>query len=131
MLSGGPAVQYAQALLPEPRNRIVFTGYQDEGNPGYKLTALAQQGFGVRRVEVPNEEGEPIEIVAAAPAELFQLSAHADQTGLAAGAAAVNPRNIILVHGDRLKQEALNRRLAVEVPSASVRYGSLDTFAIE
>jgi Cft2 family RNA processing exonuclease len=131
MLSGGPAVQYAQALLPDPCNRIVFTGYQDEGNPGYKLTALAQQGFGVRRVELQNEEGEPIEIVAAAPAELFQLSAHADQTGLAASAAAVKPRHIILVHGERSKQEALNGRFASEVPDASVQYGSLSTFAID
>ena len=130
MLAGGPAVEYARALLSEPRNRIAFTGYQDEGNPGYALMNLARQGSGSRQVQVSNEEGDPVEIVAAAPAELFQLSAHADQSGLVASAAAVRPRHIVLVHGDRGKQERLNERLRVEVPNATVEYGSLRTFTV-
>jgi len=130
MLAGGPAVEYARALLGDPRNRIAFTGYQDEGNPGYALVNLTRQGSGSRQVRVTNEDGDPVEIVAAAPAELFQLSAHADQTGLAASAAAVRPRNIVLVHGDRAKQELLGAELGVEVANATVEYGSLRTFTI-
>ena len=130
MLAGGPAVEYARALLGESRNRIVFTGYQDEGNPGYALVNLTRQGSGSRSVQVYDEEGEPIEIVAAAPAESFQLSAHADQSGLAASAKAVQPRHIVLVHGDRNSQEHLIQRLSVEVPQATVEYGSLRTFIV-
>lgn len=130
MLAGGPAIEYARALLSDSRNRIAFTGYQDEGNPGYALVNLTRQGSGSRQVQVMNEEGEPIEIVAAAPAELFQLSAHADQSGLTTSAAAVRPRHIVLVHGDRGKQELLGAQLGVELANATVEYGSLRTFTI-
>jgi Cft2 family RNA processing exonuclease len=91
---------------------------------------LTREGSGARRVEVMNEEGEPIEIVAAAPAELFQLSAHADQSGLVASAAMVSPRHIVLVHGDHGAQQPLTERLRSEIPSATVEYGSLRTFTI-
>ncbi len=131
MLAGGPAVEYARALLSEPRNRMAFTGYQDEGNPGYSLMTLAREGAGSRRVLVANEEGEPVEIVAAAPAALFQLSAHADQSGLAASAMSVRPRQIVLVHGDREKQERLGERLRGDVPQATVEYGSARTFTVK
>ena len=130
MLAGGPGVEYSRELLSEPRNRIAFTGFQDQGNPGHALISLTLQGSGSRRVQVRNEEDNPIEIVAAAPAKLFQLSAHADQSGLADLAAAVQPRHIVLVHGDRAKQEPLRERLEVEVPNATVECGSLRTFAI-
>ena len=40
MLTGGPVVEYARHLLPDPRNRIVLTGYQDEGAPSNALLGL-------------------------------------------------------------------------------------------
>jgi Cft2 family RNA processing exonuclease len=130
MLAGGPAVEYARALLPDARNRIVLTGYQDEGNPGRALLNLTKEGSSARKIYVPNEEGEPIEIVAAAPAELFQLSAHADQTGLVESAVGTRPRHIVLVHGDPDRQRPLSGRLQSELPGATVEYGSLRTFGL-
>lgn len=129
MLAGGPAVEYARALLPDARNRIVLTGYQDEGNPGHALLNLTKQGSGARKIYVPNQEGEPMEITAAAPAELFQLSAHADQTGLVGSAVETGPRHVVLVHGDPERQRPLGERLRAELPGSTIEYGSLRTFA--
>ena len=37
MLNGGPVVEWADALLGDPRNRIALLGYQDEGSAGERL----------------------------------------------------------------------------------------------
>jgi predicted metal-dependent RNase len=37
MLTGGPGVEYAAALLGDARNRLYFTGYLDEESPGRKM----------------------------------------------------------------------------------------------
>jgi predicted metal-dependent RNase len=124
MLAGGPAVEYAHQLLPDPRHRIAFTGYQDEGNPGHELLRLTDGGTGVRTVTVAGEEGEPVEIRAAAPARKFGLSAHADQTGLLRYAATVRPSHIALVHGFTRTQEPMQARLRQMFPDAEVALGS-------
>lgn len=128
MLAGGPAVEYARALLYDPRHRIAFTGYQDEGNPGYKIWELSRHDS-ARVVRVMDEEGEPMEIVAAAPAELFGLSAHADQTGLVENAALVDPKHVVLVHGEPEPQKALREQLYRSLPRAKVELGRLGTIA--
>jgi Cft2 family RNA processing exonuclease len=130
MLAGGPAVEYARALLPDARNRIAFTGYQDEGNPGHALLSLTREVSDQRTVRVLDEDGDPIEIHAAAPAASFRLSAHADQTGLVRSAATVRPRHIVLVHGDRERQQPLSEQLYSAIPGSTVEFGSLRTFSI-
>lgn len=130
MLAGGPAVEYARALLPDARNRIAFTGYQDEGNPGHVLLSLTRERSDERTVRVANEDGDAIEIFAAAPAASFRLSAHADQTGLVRSAAAVRPRHIVLVHGDRERQQPLSEQLYSAISGSTVEYGSRRTFRI-
>jgi Cft2 family RNA processing exonuclease len=130
MLAGGPAVEYARHLLPDTRNRIAFTGYQDEGNPGHELLRLAQEGLSVRTVTVPNEEGDPVEIRAAAPAKKFGLSAHADQRGLVEAASGLNARNIVLVHGFSRTQEPLRRLLQERMRQANIHLGGMREFRI-
>jgi len=130
MLAGGPAVEYAQKLLPNVKNRIAFTGYQDEGNPGHELLRLTEQGTGIRTVTIPNEEGTPTEIRAAAPAKKFGLSAHADQAGLLDYAARVRARNIVLVHGFDRTQRPLRALLIEAEPGREVILGSVHSVQI-
>jgi Cft2 family RNA processing exonuclease/predicted nucleic acid-binding Zn-ribbon protein len=130
MLSGGPAVEYAQRLLPEARHRIAFTGYQDEGQPGNELLRLTGGGTGARTVTVTGEEGEPVEIRAAAQAKQFGLSAHADQQGLLRLAASVRPEHIALVHGFAKTQQPLEARLNELLPGAKVALGSTRRLAV-
>ena len=40
MLNGGPSVGYAQQVLDQERNAIIFPGYTDEESPGRKLQEL-------------------------------------------------------------------------------------------
>jgi Cft2 family RNA processing exonuclease len=130
MLAGGPAVEYAHKLLPDARNRIVFTGYQDEGSPSRGLLDLTGGGTGARVVSVRGEEGEPVEIRAAAPAKKFGLSAHADQRGLLHYASMVKPRNVVLVHGSVKKQERLQARLKGLMPEAEIMLGATRRFPL-
>ena len=116
-------VEYAKHLLPYKENRIVFTGYQDEGAPSRALIGLIGSGGGPRVVEVPDESGELIRIEAAAPAKVIQLSAHADQTGLLEYAARLQPNHIALVHGEEAAQEALRAKLLEAHPTAEVVCG--------
>lgn len=131
MLAGGPAVEYAQKLLPDPKNRIAFTGYQDEGNPGHELLRLTEEGTRVRTITVAGEDGQGVEIRAAAPARKFGLSAHADQRGLLEYATAVRARHIALVHGFTQTQEPLRDRLLSNSPDIEVSLGSARRIAFE
>lgn len=111
MLAGGPVVQYAQHLLPSERNRIVLTGYQDEGAPSRAISPLTESFGGPRILRIPTEDGEEVDITVALPAKLVQLSAHADQQGLLEYAGRLQPRHIALVHGEPAAQEALRAKL--------------------
>jgi Cft2 family RNA processing exonuclease len=108
MLTGGPVLHYARQLLPDPRHRIVLTGYQDEGAPSRALRELIT---GPRRVPFVDERGDMAEFEAAMPAKEFSFSSHADQPGLIDYAGRLRPKNIALVHGDPTAQDALRQRL--------------------
>lgn len=120
MLAGGPVVEYARRLLPDPRHRIILTGYQDEGAPSRALRDLTGKAGSKRIVQVPDETGETVEFEAAMPAKVVGLSAHADRAGLVEYASQLNPRHIALVHGEADAQEALRSRLQKVHPGAEI-----------
>jgi predicted metal-dependent RNase len=111
MLTGGPAIEYAQQLLPDARNRIILTGFQDEGAPSRALRDLSNIGVGPRPVELTDESGEVIRFTAARAAEEVHLSSHADEPGLIEYAGRLKPNIIALVHGEPSAQEHLASRL--------------------
>jgi len=82
MLAGGPIVDWASRLLPNPRNRMALLGYQDEGAPGGALRRAAS-GRPPYSLSLRGDTGEEIVVRVAAPVIDIPLSAHADQTGLA------------------------------------------------
>jgi Cft2 family RNA processing exonuclease len=123
MLTGGPVLHYAQQLLPDPRHRIVLTGYQDEGAPSRALRELAT---GRRLVTLEDERGEKTEFEAAMPAKEIGLSSHADRPGLLRYASLVRSKKIALVHGDPAGQEVLRRHLLRGRPSSDVICGPND-----
>jgi Cft2 family RNA processing exonuclease len=110
MLTGGPVIEWARRLLPDPRHRMALLGYQDEGAPGGLLRKLARD-----RPPYPvtlfDEAGKPIEVTVASSVASIGLSAHADQDGLVKYAAAVRPKRIVLVHGDDGARSTLRERL--------------------
>jgi Cft2 family RNA processing exonuclease len=126
MLTGGPVVEYARRLLPDPRHRIVLTGYQDEGAPSRNLREIVRSRGGPRIVEVTDEDGELVQFEAALPAKEVRLSSHADQPGLLEYARRLRPRHIALVHGEPRAQEELRSRLLQIHPGAEISCGPSD-----
>lgn len=111
MLSSGPAVGWAERVLPDPASALFVVGYQDEESPGGRLLELAERGggeyplpdgaHGVRRVRV------------AAAVRQHQLGAHANGDELAEIAADVKAGQVMLVHGEQDAQERFAKRLAL------------------
>lgn len=104
MLTGGPSAFYASKFASDARNEVFITGYQDAESPGYKVRELAQNGGGKLRLG-----DEAVEF--ACPVSTYSLSAHADTTEITAALAALRPRNVFLVHGDRGAREGLQKAL--------------------
>jgi len=101
MLWGGPSAGYAASLAPNPANAILITGYQDEESPGRALLNLAQQS-GPRSLALADKT-VPVEC----RFETYSLSAHADRMQIAGLIEALDPRSVVLVHGDRQAKQEL------------------------
>jgi Cft2 family RNA processing exonuclease len=104
MLSGGPSVLYAQALAGQPHHAILLTGYQDEEAPGRRLQELAERGrgtlkLGAEKVDVQCRIGT------------YALSAHADEAQLVSLVEVLDPKQVLLVHGDEGARESLSAAL--------------------
>ena len=108
MLHGGPSVEWARKILPEPRNRLMIVGYQDPESPGRRLADLAGAGGGQFEL-ITDRYNEMVDVNAAVGT--YQLGAHADADGLVEISARISARDLMLVHGERYKQQEFARRL--------------------
>lgn len=112
MLTAGPAVSWARALLPDPAAGLMIVGYQDEESPGGRLLALAEAGGG--QFELPTPNGGPaVTVDVAAHVARYGLGAHATADELVSITAEAAAREVMLVHGEAAGQAAFSRRLAV------------------
>jgi metallo-beta-lactamase family protein len=103
MCEGGRVIHHLRFGIGDPRNTVLFVGYQAEGTLGRRLKEGAETVnlFGEatqRRCEVAALEG---------------FSAHADQAEILdwVGRLAPAPRRIFLVHGDLAAAETLAGKL--------------------
>jgi metallo-beta-lactamase family protein len=107
MATGGRVVHHLARFVGDPRNTILFAGYQAAGTRGAKLLAgeervrIHGQWFGVR-AEIANLE---------------MLSAHADQNELVAWLRSCEhvPRRVFIVHAEPDAAEALRVRITEEL----------------
>lgn len=97
MLSGGPSVLYAKALLPREDACIILTGYQDEEAPGRLLMNLALASAMQEETRITLDQ---VSLPVRCRVEMVGLSAHADQTELTGIIEKLGARRVILVHGD-------------------------------
>ncbi|WP_433500840.1 MBL fold metallo-hydrolase [Sphaerimonospora sp. CA-214678] len=110
MLSGGPAVQWASRILPEPRSALFLSGYQDEESPGARLLKLVEAQASHLSVD---DHGVEKSIPLRARVEMMRFSAHADKRGLLDIADEVGAHEIMIVHGLRHRQRAFAKVLEV------------------
>jgi KH/beta-lactamase-domain protein len=103
MLNGGPAVEYFRLLAEDPRNSIVFVGYQAEGTLGKMVKD------GMKEVPVVVENKVELIKVNLEVGSIDGFSGHSDQRELLAYVRDINPKpkTIILGHGEPGAIEAL------------------------
>ncbi|MDD1634243.1 MAG: beta-CASP ribonuclease aCPSF1 [Methanomicrobiales archaeon] len=114
MLNGGPVMEYLKGLSPDPKNALVFVGYQAEGTIGRRI----QKGWR----EVPLGGRETIAIAL----EIFTVdgfSGHSDRRELVnyVGHLQPKPEKIFTIHGDENKTidlaVSLHKRYHIETHS--------------
>lgn len=104
MLSAGPVVEWAAALMPDPANLVAVVGYQDPTSPGGQLVRLSGSG---EVLDLP--DGRPVEVNARV--RRYGLGAHASADELVAIASRVCAKRTMCVHGDPGARAALEARL--------------------
>lgn len=115
MCAGGRIVNYLKALLGNPRNDLLFVGYQAQGTPGRAIQTYGPDGgcvmFGDERFDVR-----------ARVQTVSGYSAHADQAGLLAFACGMDalPQQLRLIHGDPDASAVLADLLRARLPTTEV-----------
>jgi Cft2 family RNA processing exonuclease len=126
MLTGGPSVEWAKAILPNEADALLLCGYQDEEAPGRRLEALADRRGGQRQLRLSDTRwGEEL-IDVRADVRKYRLSAHADRRGLLDVIKMVEPKATMLVHGEPRNQRHFRALLRdAHLPTvATVRWSS-------
>lgn len=103
MATGGRVLHHLKAFGPDPRNSILFAGYQAAGTRGATIVA------GAPTVKI---HGQHVPIRAEV-AQIDSLSAHADREELLAwiGALPAAPRRIFVTHGEPVAADALRQAI--------------------
>lgn len=103
MATGGRVLHHLVAALPDPRNTVLFVGFQAAGTRGRALVD------GVKSVKMHGT----IIPVAARVVRIDSMSAHADSNEIMRwlGTFATPPRQTFLVHGEPPAQDALKSRI--------------------
>ncbi len=107
MATGGRVLRHLEALLPDPKNAVVLTGYQGVGTRGRQLADGADQ-IKIRGRYVPVR------------AEVFhdrEFSVHADRSDLMSWLSALDPRpvQVFCVHGEPDSAAALAARIKADL----------------
>lgn len=112
MAAGGRVVHHLKAFAPEPRNMILFTGYQAAGTRGAAIVNGAAQ-IKIHGEWVP---------VRAEVVQLHGTSGHADGDQLVAWlrGATGTPQRVFVTHGEPESADALRQHIRRELASEVV-----------
>lgn len=103
MATGGRVVHHLKAFAPDPRNTILFSGYQAAGTRGAAMLGGAKE-IRIHGQDIP---------VRAEVAALSALSAHADANEIVQwlGGFRRAPRMAFVTHGEPVAADALRQRI--------------------
>jgi metallo-beta-lactamase family protein len=112
MATGGRVLHHIKAFGPDPRNTILFSGFQAVGTRGRALVDGASE-VGIHGLRVP---------IRAEVADLSMLSAHADSDDILRWLSMFRrpPRRTFVNHGQLGASEALSRRIQAELGWSSI-----------
>lgn len=106
MLTGGPVLQHLHQLAEDPRNTLIFVGYQAEGSMGRRI----QKGW--KEIPVATENGRTATMELKMEVYTAEgLSAHSDRNQLLGfiGHLTSKPDRVVCVHGEPQKTQELAR----------------------
>jgi metallo-beta-lactamase family protein len=119
MATGGRVLHHLKSFMGDPRNLILFAGFQAPGTRGAALVA------GARRIRIHGEE----HAVEAQVAQLEAFSSHADADELLAWMRELPapPRRVFVTHGEPGASDALRRRIEQELgwPATVPEHGEI------
>ena len=103
MASGGRVLHHLKTLLPNPRNSIVFAGFQAPGTRGDALVK------GAESVKIHGEYWP----VKAEVYNLESLSAHGDYNEILQwlGAGSMKPGKVYITHGEAIAGDVMRKRV--------------------
>jgi metallo-beta-lactamase family protein len=117
MCEAGRILHHLLNNVENPKNTILFTGYQAQGTLGRRIVE------GEKRIKIFGDLYQ----MNAEVIKLDTFSAHADETDLLAYVAGINPKpkKIFLVHGEQHAREAFQAKLKsdLELDSTLPGYG--------
>ncbi len=121
MLTGGASLDYFYKMAEDPRNTIVFVGWQGEGSLGRKV-----QTGSIKSLGVAQENGKTKELKINMRVETLEgFSGHSDHNQLVAFIRALKPKpkRVLVCHGDRENTIEFARYVAnrFRVNSAALR----------
>tara|TARA_B100001248_G_scaffold227481_1_gene185947 strand:- start:12956 stop:14311 length:1356 start_codon:yes stop_codon:yes gene_type:complete len=107
MATGGRVVHHLKAFITDPKNTILFTGFQAGGTRGEKIVS------GAETVKIHGQEFP----IRAEIYNLNHLSAHADQSELLSWASSFTsrPKKVFITHGEGEGATALKEILEKEL----------------
>jgi metallo-beta-lactamase family protein len=122
MATGGRVLHHLRAFAPDPKNTILFTGFQAAGTRGAAMIA------GAAEVKI---HGQYVP-VRAEVASLPNLSAHADYTEILSwlGGFKQRPRQVFLTHGEPVAADSLRHRIEERFGWPCRVPGYLETYAL-
>lgn len=128
MLTGGPSVYYLHRMADDPRNTLIFVGYQGEGSVGRKI-----QG-GVRKLPIVGENGRTKELNLNLRVETVEgFSGHSPRPELTAYVKNLHPKpkRILVNHGDRNKTIEFSRYLSLKFQTNATAIENLETVRLK
>jgi len=96
LLDGSKSAKWAEVILPFEGNGLFFTGFLDEESPGARLLKCLSENI----IEINGEE-----IPLKAEVDRFYISTHSPSSGLIKIVKMLDPKEVILVHGNNTLQD--------------------------
>lgn len=127
MMNGGPVLEYFRHWADDPKNTLIFVGYQAEGTLGRKI----QSGL---KKWLTTERGQPIEVnINLEVVTIDGFSGHSDRRQLINYIASMNPKpeKIITFHGEEDKCIELATGLYKRYGIETVAMRNLDTIRLK
>ncbi len=124
MLNGGASLEYFKALAADPKNTLMFVGYNSASSMGRRIQN------GVREVALPGEDGKLVDMKIGMNAMTIEgFSGHSDRRQLMDFVENLKPtpRKIFTMHGEESKCEDLARSLGNRLHVESRSPMDLDT----